>query len=140
MTTTTVEQGNFSRINARVLLLFAKIKKRRKDLADKEKQMGEQIKSIIELDKSTTMKEDPNGTNGTVYTFTCAPSDSPFAAVMTRYEKKDTVDWKGECKRLYKLQYPDNWKDRFEKFSADVDTSTVDSLDIDVNPNYRIRK
>jgi hypothetical protein len=135
-----IEQGTFTKLSAHVAVVFAKIKKRRKDLADKEKVMADQIKSLIIDDRATGLKKTPDGANGTILTYSYQPHDSPFALVMTHYLKKESVDYKAECQRLYKELYKDKWKKKWAIFTGDVDCSPVDSLDVDVNPLYRFPK
>jgi hypothetical protein len=132
-----IEQGIFSKLSAHVAVVFAKIKKRRKDLAEKESSMAAQIKLLIENDKFTNVKKTKDGANGTIETHSYQPPDSPFALVMTRYLKKDAVDYKAECLRLYKKMYGEGkWKKPWAAFTKNVDLNPIESLDVDVNPGY----
>lgn len=135
-----IEQGMFSKLSARVVLIFAKVKKRRKDLSEKEKRMGDRIKMFICDDSSTEYTRRPDGTNGDVETFVYGPKDSPFAVVLTRFQKKDTTDYKTECLRLYKEVYKTDWKKKWKKFTEGAQLVDAEMLDVDVNPHYRIPK
>jgi hypothetical protein len=135
---TSIEAGKFQRLTTKVLVLFAKVKRRRKELQDKEKRIADQIKSVIceHPDTVYKLKEDA-GTNGDIEEFHYGPRECPYEAVLQKFFKKESLDYKAECQRLYEELYKKDAKKKWKEFLASAGLEETDSLDIDVNPRYK---
>lgn len=127
------------RLSVKLIVLFAKVKARKKQLDAKEKILGNAIKALMLKGSRevTVVKEVDPETKRVSTTYTYAPAESPYLQDYLQYEKQD-VSWKDECERAYKLLYGKTWRKELDKRLEDLGTVEADRLnEPKVNPNYK---